>query len=145
MCHLFILFYHINYSFYKMFRCSGKSPASSGIGKYCSVLWWRWHYLFFQIGIVDGFCILKSFVMMSIRTYHLHQPKQKKCQSKNSFISHHLTLHLKQIQIYLLPELLVFFLLHFQTSRRICWDFPSSNRLSNVKLDQEKVLVKNKS
>ena len=67
---IFVSFLHINYSFYKVFRCSGKSPASSGIGKYCSVLWWRIGIIifFFQIGIVDGFCILKSFVMMSIRT-----------------------------------------------------------------------------
>ena len=144
MCHLFILFYHINYSFYKMFRCSGKSPASSGIGKYCSVLWWRWHYLFFS-DRNSRWILHIEIICDDVYTYHLHQPKQKKCQSKNSFISHHLTLHLKQIQIYLLPELLVFFLLQFQTSRRICWDFPSSNRLSNVKLDQEKVLVKNKS
>ena len=143
MCHLFILFYHINYSFYKMFRCSGKSPASSGIGKYCSVLWWRWHYLFFS-DRNSGWILHIEIICDDVYTYHLHQPKQKKCQSKNSFISHHLTLHLLRIQIYLLPELLVFFLLQFQTSRRICWDFPSSNRLLNVKLEQERVLVKNK-
>ena len=100
MCHLFILFYHINYSFYKMFRCSGKSPASSGIGKYCSVLWWRWHYLFFS-DRNSRWILHIEIICDDVYTYHLHQPKQKKCQSKNSFISHHLTLHLKQIQIYL--------------------------------------------